>query len=297
MKQGNKFLSIRSIPRVFSFFPLLVVFISILSFSPAHAEEFRVELSPSTVQQGDAFRIRVIGPQEITAPAAFLNEIPLRFSKCGKGCFIAIGTVDLDMAPGEYSIPLILGEDERMVQFTVMPGRFDIVHITVPQEKATPGPEEMERIRKEADLLDSIWGVYSERLWDGQFILPLPNPLSTPFGTQRIFNKTTVSIHRGLDIKGKEGEEIHASNHGRVALIEELFFGGKTIIVDHGTGIFTIYMHLSRFNVSPGDLVSKNDVIGFVGSTGRSTGPHLHFGVKVAGINTSPSSIAALDLD
>jgi hypothetical protein len=281
-------------------FPWIFCFyFCIFCLSPAisHAEDFRADIFPSKVEQGSAFMLKVSGLEKSRDISAFFNEIPLRFSDCGKGCSIAIGTVDLAVEPADYTIPLIVGDEKRAVQITVLPGRFDIVHITVPQEKATPGAAEMGRIRKEADLLDSIWGVYSERLWEGQFILPLSNPLSTPFGTQRIFNKTTVSIHRGLDIKGREGEKIHVSNHGRVALTEELFFGGKTIIVDHGTGIFTIYMHLSRFNVSPGDLVSKNDVIGFVGSTGRSTGPHLHFGVKVAGINTSPASMAALDLD
>jgi hypothetical protein len=268
-----------------------------LSSAVAHAADLRVEISPSKVEQGNAFTLRVSGLEKKTELSAFLNEMPLRFSDCGTGCSISIGTVDLSVEPGDYAIHLLAGAETRTEQITVLPGKFEVIHITVPKKKATPGPREMKRIRKEADLLDSIWGIYSERLWEGQFILPLPNPLSTPFGTQRIFNKTTVSIHRGLDIKGREGEKIHASNHGRVVLTEELFFGGKTVVLDHGIGIFTIYMHLSRFNVRPGDLVLKKDVIGFVGSTGRSTGPHLHFGVKVAGINTSPTSIAALELD
>jgi murein DD-endopeptidase MepM/ murein hydrolase activator NlpD len=79
-------------------------------------------------------------------------------------------------------------------------------------------------------------------------------------------------------------------------LAEELFFGGNTVILDHGQGIYTIYMHLSKFNVSPGDTVSKGDVIGLVGSTGRATGPHLHFGAKVTGINVNPASLINLKL-
>ncbi len=97
-------------------------------------------------------------------------------------------------------------------------------------------------------------------------------------------------------LKGARVKEIEASNRGRVVLAEELFFGGNTVVVDHGQGIFTVYMHLSEFNVSPGDLVEKNAVIGYVGSTGRSNGPHLHFGVKVAGINTNPVSLTRLKL-
>jgi murein DD-endopeptidase MepM/ murein hydrolase activator NlpD len=178
----------------------------------------------------------------------------------------------------------------------VVKDKFETINLTLPEEKVSPSPENIVRIEKEADLLNSIWQIYSERLWKGDFLLPLQNPLSTPFGTKRIINVETVSIHKGLDMKGEEGEEIKASNTGRVVLADELFFGGNTIILDHGQGIFTIYMHMSGFIVSPGDLVSKNDTIGFVGSTGRSTGPHLHFGVKVAGINANPVSLTDLKL-
>ena len=178
----------------------------------------------------------------------------------------------------------------------VLKGSFQTIHLTLPEEKVSPGTEDLERIKKEADLLQSIWEVDSERLWEGDFVLPLENPLSTPFGTKRIINKETISIHRGWTCKGWEGEEIKASNRGRVVLTEELFFGGNTVVIDHGQGIFTVYMHLSDFNVSPGDLVEKNAVIGYVGSTGRSSGPHLHFGVKVAGINVNPVSLTRLKL-
>jgi len=99
-----------------------------------------------------------------------------------------------------------------------------------------------------------------------------------------------------VDIRGKEGDRVAASNRGRVVLAEELFFGGNTVILDHGQGIFTIYMHLSSFNVKPDDLVSTGDVIGSVGSSGRSSGPHLHFGVKVLGISVNPVSFAKLRL-
>jgi murein DD-endopeptidase MepM/ murein hydrolase activator NlpD len=149
---------------------------------------------------------------------------------------------------------------------------------------------------KESGTAEFSGEVESERLWKGSFVLPLLNPLSTLFGTVRIINGETVSVHRGLDMKGLEGEEIRASNRGRVVLTEELFFGGNTVILDHGQGIFTIYMHMSQFHVRPGDLVSKNDLIGYVGSSGRSSGPHLHFGVKVTGMNANPVSIVDLKL-
>ena len=87
-----------------------------------------------------------------------------------------------------------------------------------------------------------------------------------------------------------------ASNSGSVVLAEDLFFGGNTVVLDHGLGIYTVYMHLSGFNVTPGLRVSKGDIIGFVGSSGRASGPHLHFGVKIFEINVNPASFLKLRL-
>lgn len=280
----------------FSLLPFIWLFFLIIFSLVPQAYAFQAELKPSRIQQGDAFLLRVSGLKGSTEPSAMLNKEALQFSNCGKGCFVALGAVDLNAKPGTYRIPLKIGKHQTILSLRVSKGRFDTIHLTLPEDKVSPGPEEIEQIKREADLLNSIWEIDSERLWEGGFVLPLENPLSTPFGTKRIINKETISIHRGLDMKGAEGEKIHASNNGRVVLTEELFFGGNTVILDHGLGIFTVYMHMSRFNVSSGDLVSKNDVLGFVGSTGRSSGPHLHFGVKVSGINTNPLSITGLKL-
>lgn len=271
---------------------LLIFFITLLA---PHAEAFQAKVLPSNIHQGDAFMLRVTGP-DAAEPSAVFEKKALHFSKCGKGCFVAIGAVDIKSKPGVYLIPLKTGKQKTKLQLRVLKGSFKTTHLTLPEEKVTFSPEDLVRINREDDLLDSIWQIESERLWDGSFILPLSNPFSTPFGAKRIINKKTVSLHRGLDMQGKAGEAIQASNRGRVVLTEELFFGGNTLILDHGQGIFTVYMHMSGFNVQPGDIVSKSDVIGFVGSTGRSSGPHLHFGVKVMRINANPVSITGLML-
>jgi len=240
--------------------------------------------------------IRVNGLKGATGPTALLNKEPLRFSSCGGGCYVAIAAVDLNSRPRTHRIALRAGKQKRVLRLRVLKGGFKTIHLTLPDEKVSPDTEDIERIKKEADLLKSIWEIDSERLWEGDFVLPLENPFSTPFGTKRIINKEAVSIHQGMDMQGEEGEGIKASNRGRVVLTEELFFGGNTVILDHGQGIYTVYMHLSGFSVAPGNLVAKNDIIGFVGSSGRSSGPHLHFGVKVAGINVNPVSITGLKL-
>lgn len=267
-----------------------------LSLPASHAEAFQAKVFPSRVHPGDAFVIKVSGLTKAAEPFALFNDTALHFSSCGKGCFIGLGAVDISAAPGVCRMLLKAGKQKVMLRLRVLKGSFETINLTLSEDKVSPSPEDLRRIKKEADLLNSIWQIDSARLWEGSFILPLQNPLSTPFGTKRIINKEMVSIHRGLDIKGKEGEEIKASNNGRVVLTAGLFFGGNTIILDHGQGIFTVYMHMSGVKVSPGDLVSKNDIIGFVGSTGRASGPHLHFGVKVTGINVNPVSFTGLKL-
>lgn len=275
---------------------LVISAIFLAAFPASHAEAFHAKILPSKLHQGDAFVIRVSGLKGTAEPSAVLEGKQVLFSACGKGCYVALAAIDLQARPGVYRIPLKIGKRKTALRLRVLKGRFETIRLTLPEEKVSPDPEALERINREAELLNSIWEVESERLWEGRFILPLKNPLSTPFGTKRIINGETVSIHRGLDMKGLEGEEIRASNCGTVVLTEELFFGGNTVILDHGQGIFTVYMHMSRFNVSPGDLVSKNDVIGYVGSSGRSSGPHLHFGVKVKGVNANPVSVAGMRL-
>jgi len=280
--------------RGFFCMPLFLLSMFFLAFPAVHAEAFHAQVFPSKIHQGDAFIIRVSGLKTTVGPTALLNGKLLRFSSCGKGCFIAIGAVAADTRPGLYQVPLMIGVRKRMLGLRILKGEFETIQLTLPEEKASPNSEDMERINREAALLNEIWENDSEKLWEGAFVLPLKNPLSTLFGTKRIINNEIISLHRGLDIRGSEGEEIHASNRGKVVLTEELYFGGNTVILDHGGGIFTVYMHLSGFNVSPGDLVEKNAVIGYVGSTGRSSGPHLHFGVKIAAINTNPIAFTRL---
>jgi murein DD-endopeptidase MepM/ murein hydrolase activator NlpD len=136
--------------------------------------------------------------------------------------------------------------------------------------------KDLKRVKRENKRLKQIFQKVSQSYYEGSFILPLENDISTLFGTKRILNEKWISIHKGVDVTGKDGEEIKASNTGRVALAEELFFGGNTVILDHGLGIYTNSC-TCRTSMSMLEMVSRSDIIGFVGSSGRSTG-YLHFG-------------------
>jgi murein DD-endopeptidase MepM/ murein hydrolase activator NlpD len=260
------------------------------------AKPIHAEISPKKISPGDAFIIRVTGVENGKPVSACFGKKEIPFGNCGEGCYLAIWAVDIQTKPKAYKVNVTAGKKKIKLKLLVKKSNFPELHLSLPDEKVFPSPEDLERVEKENKKLKDIWQNASEKLWEGKFVPPLENEISTVFGAKRVMNEKWTSVHRGMDIRGKEGEQVRASNSGKVVLSEELFYGGNTLVLDHGQGIFSIYMHLSGFNVKSGDVVSKGDAIGLVGSSGRSTGPHLHFGVKVAGINVNPVSLMKLQL-
>jgi hypothetical protein len=274
---------------------ILAALLVILSADDVFARS-RIEMSPRIIRQGDAFIIKVTGIKPLVLPSATAGKKKILFSSCGEGYFIGIGAMGADARTGTHLVKVKIGEKKKNLSLTVRKGIFQKIFMTLPEEKVILSPGDLEIVKGETDLLKTLFLATSERLWERAFLIPVDNRISTSFGTKRIMNKTWTSIHRGIDIQGSEGDEVRASNNGRVVLARELFFGGNTIILDHGQGIHTIYMHLSQMNVQPGNSVLKGDVIGLLGSTGRSTGPHLHFGVKISNVSVNPVSVLNLDL-
>ena len=257
---------------------------------------FHAEILPSEIKPGDAFVIKINGANTSHLPAASLKGRRFYFSRCGESCFVAIGTVGIRTKPGSYIIKLRVGKKTKNLYLIITQKSFTTTELTLLDDQVFLSKKDIKRVKRENKRLKQIFQKISQSYWEGSFILPLENDISTLFGTKRILNEKWISIHRGVDVTGKDGEEVKASNNGRVALAEELFFGGNTVILDHGLGIYTIYMHLSNFNANVGEMVSKGDIIGFVGSSGRSTGPHLHFGVKVMNMSANPVSLIELNL-
>ena len=276
----------------------LLLFVSMALIIPASvsAGTFTVEVSPKNLYQGDAFLVTVTGEEFSGPPSGSFAKQDLVFGECGDGLYCAVGAVDITTKPGRHSMRISAGKREKTAVFSVKGAHFPEIRLSLPEDKVSLSPEDLERVERENGRLQRVFGTVTDRLWKGSFMVPLKNTVSAGFGTKRIMNKKMVSVHRGVDIRGKAGERIKASNNGRIVLAEELFFGGNTIIIDHGQGLYTIYMHLSEFNRGLKDLISKGDVIGYVGSTGRSTGPHLHFGVKVNTVSVNPFSLTRLPL-
>jgi murein DD-endopeptidase MepM/ murein hydrolase activator NlpD len=257
---------------------------------------FHAEVLPRKINPGDVFLIKVSGIRTSGAPHASLSGEEFSFSRCGRGSFVAIGAADIETKPGVHAIRLKVGKKKRKLKLWIRKASFPEQELTLPEDKVFLKPEDLDKVKKEDERLEDIFETISRKYWKGDFIPPLNNAIATSFGTKRIMNGKWISVHRGIDIEGDAGEEVRASNDGRVVLEEELFFGGNTIILDHGQGIYTVYMHLSEFKVNSGDVVSKGDIIGLVGSTGRATGPHLHFGAKVQEMSVNPVSLFKLKL-
>ncbi len=280
-------------------FVITVVFFITALFvfsAPANAKTLRVTVSPGKISPGDAFFIRVRNVKTSLPPSASLSGKEFYFGGCGDGCYLAVGSVDMETKRGCHIIKLKSGNKIRNLKLYVRKARFPETELTLPDDEVFLSPEDLDRAKNDSRRLEEIFQRVSDKLWDGSFIKPVENDLSTAFGAKRIMNGKWVSVHKGVDIKGREGEEVRASNNGRVILGEELFFGGKTIVLDHGQGIYTVYMHLLGMEVNPGDIVSKGEIIGFVGSSGRSTGPHLHFSAKILNLSVNPVSLWNLHL-
>jgi len=262
---------------------------------PLAAQAFEAGVEPAEVKPGDAFVVRVTGAREVPAGSVEGGD-RLNFGACGQGCYMALGVLDVDSSPGARRVTVEAGGESATLALRVGEGKFPLQRLTLPEDKVTLSPEDEKRAEMEAVRLRAIFSDVTERMWEGGFVMPLGNSFSTEFGAKRIMNGKKTSVHRGIDIRGRSGEPVKAVNAGRVVLGEDLFYGGNTLVIDHGQGVFSVYMHLSAFDVSPGDAVSKGQVVGRVGATGRATGPHLHLSIKIGQTSANPVSVVSLPL-
>ena len=209
--------------------------------------------------------------------------------------------VDLEKAPGEYELKVTgqTADGEIMscsAMVTVKKGLFTTEKLQVEKQFVEPSPEQIKRANEERQKLRDIFDrVTPERLWDGNFRIPLDGVTTgSNFGKRRILNGNPGSPHTGVDFPAATGTAVRATQRGRVALAEELFFAGNTVVLDHGLGIYSFYGHLSEIGVKAGDALETGAVLGKVGATGRVTGPHLHWGLTVERARVNPLLLVKL---
>jgi murein DD-endopeptidase MepM/ murein hydrolase activator NlpD len=205
--------------------------------------------------------------------------------------FSALAGVNLNRAPGHY--PLALGDET--VDIAVIRHGYPSSTITVPQKFIEPPKEVQKQIDEEVAIKQNVFvSSRSNRLWQGPFVAPTNTSYTSSFGLRRTYNGRTLSVHQGLDYKAALGTQVTAANFGRIVIARDMYFEGGFIVIDHGESIFTLYMHLSEFLVKEGANIEKGDPIGRSGSSGRVTGPHLHFAVRWQGAYLEPSTLLGL---
>ncbi len=175
------------------------------------------------------------------------------------------------------------------ISFNVIKGKYKSEIIKVAKSKVSLNVKDKKRTQKEYIEAVKIYKQSSSKiLWTKDFIKPITSKVTSPFGTKRVYNKKIKSYHSGIDYKAKVGENIYASNDGIVKLVKNRFYAGGSIIIDHGQGLYSCYFHLSKFYVKKNQKVKRGNIIALSGSSGRVTGPHLHFTMKLHGITVDP---------
>lgn len=170
--------------------------------------------------------------------------------------------------------------------------------LTLPKQMVTPTkPEIVKQIERDRKRLDQVFKRRQPVLFSPPFLRPVDGEVISAFGLRRILNGIPKSPHNGIDFRAAAGTPIKAMVRGEVALAEDLYYTGKTVILDHGGGLFSLYAHLQTLAVTPGVLVDTGKIIGTVGSTGRSTGPHLHMGTRLGKARVDPLALLALFAD
>ena len=176
------------------------------------------------------------------------------------------------------------GQKIELAKFEVKSKKFPFEKLNVNKRKVFYSKKDLKRIIKEKKELDNIYNHGSKKpYFNKSFKAPLSSKITSIYGTKRLFNNNKKSQHLGTDYRARIGHPIRSSNSGMVVLSKNLFFSGNTVILDHGMGIFTLYGHLSKSIAKVGQFITKNGLLGAAGMTGRVTGPHLHWGVKVHG--------------
>jgi murein DD-endopeptidase MepM/ murein hydrolase activator NlpD len=196
--------------------------------------------------------------------------------------WIAIVGIPLATTVGPQQLKVIDGTVTRNIEFTVAKKQYRTQRLTVPnQRQVTPNEEDMQRIEREKIRIEAALTRFTANTPIFSLQSPVDGERSDSFGSRRIFNGEARNPHSGMDIAAVLGTAIHSPAAGVVVEMGDFFFNGNTVFIDHGSGLVTMYCHLSKFGVKVGDKVTSGQVIGEVGATGRVTGPHLHFGVAL----------------
>lgn len=272
----------------------LAVALAVLAPAP-QADGLTVAVDARSVRPGEVIVLTIGAPAEAGSVRVHAFNRELAPFALESGRWRVLVGIDLDVAPGRYPVAIEAGTLRHVQDIKVEPRSFRTRRLTVDPDFVTPPPAAAERIEQDARLLQATWRSSTvERLWSKPFVRPVPQPTNSAFGTRSIFNGQPRNAHAGADFMSGAGTPVHAPNAGRVAIARDLYYSGNTVVIDHGLGLFSTLAHLSAFDVHEGDVIEAGQVVGRVGATGRVTGPHLHWAVRVNDARVDPLSLLAV---
>jgi murein DD-endopeptidase MepM/ murein hydrolase activator NlpD len=278
MKSGNK---------IYRASHILAALLAVLFASSAGAQQCTVK--PASIPLGQTVRLRC----EIPAATARLNGRTVRLFKQESSDWQGLMPVAVADIPGTYPIEFLAedGTAVASVSLNIRKTIFPSQNVTLaPQIEALHStPEEMQTLTTFRDSISDV------KYWEDPLVAPVPGCIISAFGVKRLHNgKPTGDFHAGIDQRAAAGTPIRAVAAGIVKIVQPFNVLGGTVAIDHGQGLETMYLHMSKLNVEAGARVSRGDVIGYVGATGRANGPHLHWVVYVNGVPVNPQQWVGL---
>ncbi len=282
---------------------LLIASIFPLKLVPSAKEQKRPGLDGQlSAKQGEVLWVKVpVGKSKPTnVTGKFLDRTFPLFPESDTTYAGLLG-IDMQDKPSLHELDVTIttpsGSEHQSYTVLVMKENYSVQHLKLPKKKVDLDPKTLVRVKAERkEMMSAFNSISPHPFWEGPFIAPVKGRISGRFGSRRVINGQPKNPHSGEDIAAPKGTKVAAMNDGTVRLTHDHFFTGKGVILDHGLGLYSMYFHLSAISVKEGEIVTKGQTIGKVGSTGRATGPHLHWGVRLNGSRVNPYSLINLPL-
>ncbi|OLB73283.1 MAG: hypothetical protein AUH96_04070, partial [Nitrospirae bacterium 13_2_20CM_2_61_4] len=285
--------------RIFSFLIPTLLWCALAGVGVSYSVQAAAE-KIITAKQGGVFYLTVVAEGNPASVQGRLHDRVIPFFKTGPaGEYGALVGIDMADEPATVSLKAAItypdGRQERMYRVVVQAEEFRVQSMTLPKDQVEPDAAALKRINLEKEKVQVVLASFTpERLWNASFLVPVEGTATGAFGSKRILNGQPRNQHSGEDIAAPLGAPVRAANEGIVRMVDDQFFSGISVILDHGLGLFTMYYHLDSATVKDGARVKRGDVIGTVGHSGRATGPHLHWAAWLNGSRVNPFALTRL---
>ncbi|MDY0116156.1 MAG: M23 family metallopeptidase [Sulfurimonadaceae bacterium] len=275
--------------------------ILLLSIFTLLLSAFSYEIDATTVANGQTTLVQFTNQEGITYEKAIVDEKEYKIlqNPFNKTKSYILVPINYYTKPSEKKIAVYFKKNNKSVEnflvLTIEDAHYPKEELQVSDSKVHLSAEDKQRAQKEYQEAMRIYQTVTPKSYiNSEFIVPLSSKITSAFGKARTFNGSLKSYHGGTDFRAATGAPIRASNDGVVAIAKDRFYAGGSVIIDHGHGIYTSYFHLSAIHVQEGERVKKSQIVGLAGATGRVTGPHLHFGVRVNAEQVDPLQFITL---